>query len=71
MPASAGRRSSSNSEPPISEAVRNPFCAARKFQAVNGEASAIAIAAGRRTIAQTTIKEPSNVTTSQLIKAQK
>ena len=39
MPASTGRRSRKKRAAPSSEAVRKPFCPARKFQAVNGEAS--------------------------------
>ena len=49
-PATIGRSSRKKSDAPSSEAVRNPFCPARKFQAVNGDASTKAIAGGRRTM---------------------
>jgi hypothetical protein len=50
-PAKTGRRSRKSSEAPSSEPGRNPFWAGRKFQAVNAQASAKVIAAGRPVIA--------------------
>jgi len=68
-PPTTGISSRKRSDAPSSDAVRNPFCPARRFQAVNGDASASAIAGGRRTIRYTTTTTPRSVATSQVRKA--
>ena len=46
-PAKTGCRSRNSSDPPSNEAIKNPFCPARMFHSVKGDASTKGIAADR------------------------